>query len=178
MLINYMKDLYIDKFTIKLNLLILLFLPLHSYSQRCYDHFEDASYLSKFNEYKSLADSILENEIINETKDFRVYLLKSKFEFEKENLEIGFQLLTKAVKYGCHLRHHIFTDKFLKKYINQSDSLTLLKVAQNELVFPFEASNRISIIRLYELVHWDQALNNFTIRFHDSMCIRPSQSRV
>ena len=174
----YMHNFPIMKSTIKLNLLILLFLPLCSFSQRCYDYFEDALYLSKFNEYKSLADSILEIEILNETKDFRVYLLKSKFEYEKENLENGFQLLTKAVKYGCHLRHHIFTDKFFKKYINQSDSLTLLKVAKKELVFPFEASNRLSIISLYELVHWDQALNNYTIRFHDSMCLSPSQSRV
>ena len=173
-----MHNFPIIKSTIKLNLLILLCLPFCLSSQRCYDHIEDALYLSKFNEYKNLADSILEIEILNETKDFKVYLLKSKFEYEKENFENGFHHLTKAVKYGCHLRHHIFTDKFFKKYINQSDSLILLKIAQEELVFPFETSNRLSIISLYELVHWDQALNNYTVRFHDSMCLSPPQSRV
>lgn len=161
-----------------LNLFLLLLIPLLTSGQDCYDYFEDALYLSKFDEHKSLSDSILDLEISNNSKYFKVYLLKSKFQYEKGDKEGGLRNLYYAVKYGCNLRHHIFSNKFMKSHLTKMDSLELIEYAKKEVAYPFNASNKISLIKLLELVHWDQALSNFTLRYHDSMCINSSQSRA
>lgn len=161
-------------------LFIILFplMPFLSFSQGCYDIFEDAFYLSKFDEYRDLADSILDVEISNGTQDFNVFLLKSKMLYQKGDSTAGFQFLLKAVKYGCDIGHNIFTNPFFKKVISKSDSLQIIEIAEKDVEIPFNTANKRALYYLYQLTNWDQALNNFTIRFHDSMCIKPAQSRI
>ena len=158
--------------------LVTSFLISEVRTQKCYNIYEDALYLSKFDEYKSLADSILDYAISENSKDFNLYLLKSKLFYEKGQSDEGFQNLIEAVRYGCHIRHNIFTNRFFKNVLSTSDSLKLMHLASSIIEVPFKTANTLALPRLYELVQWDQALNNFTIRFKDSMCITSSKSRI
>ena len=156
----------------------LQLIPVYLFSQKSYDIYADALYLSKFDEYKNLADSILDLEITNGAKKFEIYLLKSRLLYEKGQSSEGFPFLLKAVKYGCDFHHHIFTNNFFKKHITQSDSLEIVKYAQKDVEIPFQSANKLALTDLYELVNWDQALNWFLIKYHDSICLNQKQYRV
>lgn len=160
-----------------IKLCLFVIMPLFTYGQSCYDAYADAKYLSQFDDYKDLADSILDKEILNGTKNFNIYLLKSKLEYNKGNVEKGFNFLTKAVIYGCNIKHHIFTNKQMGSFVSSSDSLVILQLAQKNIEFPWAATNKMALEALYELVHWDQALTNFTVRYRDSLGISTSQVR-
>ena len=153
-------------------------IPVYSYSQKGYDIYEDALYLSKFDEYKNLADSLLDFEISNDSKKFEIYLLKSRLLYEKGQSSIGFPFVLKAVKYGCDFHHHIFTNNFFKTHISKSDSIEILKVAEKDVEIPFQSANKLALTDLYELVNWDQALNWFLIKNHDSICLNQLQYRT
>lgn len=149
-----------------------------SFGQKGYDMYEDAKYLSKFDEYKNLADSILDMEIENGSKNFEVYILKSRLRYEKGNSSDGLFFLLKAVKYGCDFHHHIFTNNFFKKHLTKSDSLEIINCAQKDVEIPFQSSNKLALADLLELVNWDQALNWFLIKNHDSICLNQRQYRI
>ena len=162
-----------------LMVLILQFISINSNGQTCYTIYEDAKYLYllKSDKYKKLSESILDKEIKSGSKNFKIYLLKSRMLYEKGKPKSAFPLLLTAVNYGCDYYHHIFTNNFFKKYITKSDSMQIIKFAGEDVEIPFKTVNKLELADFYELVHWDQAVNWFMIKYHDSVCLSPKQYR-
>lgn len=159
-------------------LLFTVIYPIEITSQSCYDVYDDAIYLSNFEEYENLADSILDFEILKGTKNFNVYLLKSKLLYKRGQINEGFDNVKEAIRYGCDIRHNIFSNQFFKKTLSKSDSTKLMNLAPKIIEVPFKTANPLALPQLYQLVNWDQALSNYTIRYRDSICITTSKSRI
>jgi hypothetical protein len=158
-----------------LNFIILFLFSFFDFShgQICYDRYDDALYLSNFDEYSLLADSIAELEIRNKTKDFRIYLLKAKLSLKKGSKNMAMSYLKEGIKLGCDLDHHIFTNRDFKTNLNSNDSLELLSTSfsPNFVEIPSKAIHPNVLIEFYELVHFDQALRYFSTKFSDSICV-------
>ena len=144
--------------------------------QSCYDIYEDALFLSNEAEFADLTDSILDFEILDGSKDFRIYLLKAKLQYIKGDHSNGLNNLKEAIRYGCYIDHNIFTNKFFKKVLFRSDSIDLITFAEKNIEIPFSTSKNLALPELYQLVNFDQALRYFTTKFHDSMCIPETKS--
>jgi len=165
-------------FTIKVLSLafFVTFFSKNAQSQSCYDIYEDALYLSTFTEYEHLADSLLDIEIADGNNNFNIYLLKAKLLYLRGNSIEGFNNLKVAIRFGCDLGHHIFTNRFFKKHLTRSDSINLIKQAPNLIEVPIKTANPLALPELYQLQNFDQALRYFTTKYRDSICVSETKA--